>query len=106
MDTYGVGTLIGHEVKVSRADWLNELREPDKSDKWKQHCHQWYLVISDPSYVRKGELPDDWGLMIVDKTGNLRVTKSAPKTNPLPLNNSQIGSLMRSVAKTREKELR
>lgn len=56
--------LIGHEIKVSRSDWVAELgRKNGKADAWADQCHQWWLVVSDPDIVRPGELPDNWGLM-------------------------------------------
>jgi hypothetical protein len=56
--------LIGHEVKVSRSDWVSELgRKTGKADAWADQCHQWWLVVSDPAIVRDGELPEGWGLM-------------------------------------------
>lgn len=55
--------LVGHELKISRADWLTELNKPGKADKWADECHQWYLVVSDPAIVHEGELPHGWGLM-------------------------------------------
>lgn len=56
--------LIGHEIKVSRSDWVAELgRKNGKADAWADQCHQWWLVVSDPGIVRDGELPDGWGLM-------------------------------------------
>lgn len=56
-------TLIGHELKVSRADWLNELNKPGKSDAWADECHEWWLVVNEPAIVHDGELPAGWGLM-------------------------------------------
>jgi hypothetical protein len=55
--------LVGHELKVSRADWLHELAQPEKAEAWASQCHAFYLVVPDPSIVRDGELPPDWGLM-------------------------------------------
>ncbi|OYN76836.1 hypothetical protein [Mycolicibacterium sphagni] len=55
--------LVGHELKVSRADWLNELNKPGKADGWADECHEWWLVVSDPAFVHDGELPAGWGLM-------------------------------------------
>lgn len=55
--------LIGHELKISRADWLNELNKPGKADAWADECHEWWLVVNDPAVVHDGELPADWGLM-------------------------------------------
>lgn len=55
--------LVGHELKISRADWLAELNKPGKADGWADECHQWWLVVSDPAIVHEGELPHGWGLM-------------------------------------------
>lgn len=55
--------LVGHELKVSRSDWLNELNKPGKADGWADQCHEWWLVVGDPTIVHDGELPAGWGLM-------------------------------------------
>lgn len=55
--------LVGHELKVSRADWLNELNKPGKADQWADECHEWWLVVPNPAIVHEGELPAGWGLM-------------------------------------------
>lgn len=55
--------LVGHELKISRADWLHELDDREKADQWADQCHEWWLVVSDPTIVRDGELPAGWGLM-------------------------------------------
>lgn len=56
--------LVGHELKVSRADWLHELDHPEKAEVWAQHCHAWYLVVPNEAIVRREELPHGWGLMV------------------------------------------
>lgn len=60
--------LVGHELKISRADWLNELSKPGKADTWADECHEWWLVVSDPAIVHEGELPAGWGLMSPGKS--------------------------------------
>ncbi|GAB4989565.1 MULTISPECIES: hypothetical protein [Mycobacterium] len=55
--------LVGHGLKVSRADWLNELNTPGKADAWADECHEWWLVVPSPTIVQAGELPAGWGLM-------------------------------------------
>lgn len=55
--------LVGHELKVSRADWLAELNKPGKADAWADECHEWWLVTT-PGVVHDGELPDGWGHMV------------------------------------------
>lgn len=56
--------LVGHELKVSRADWLHELASPEKAETWFRECHSWYLVAAHESIVHEGELPPGWGLMV------------------------------------------
>ena len=56
--------LVGHELKVSRADWLHELAQPEKAEIWFRECHSWYLVAAHESIVQEGELPHGWGLMV------------------------------------------
>ena len=58
--------LRGHEVKVSPADWLQELDQPGKADTWASQCHEWWLVTPHPSIVNAGELPAGWGHMVPD----------------------------------------
>lgn len=55
--------ILGFEVKVSRSDWLSELKKPEKADSLARYCDRWYLVISDPKIVKDGELPPTWGLL-------------------------------------------
>lgn len=59
----------GFEVKVSRSDWLSELKDPDKADEGFQFCDFWWLVVGDPSIVQDGELPAGWGLMVPHRGG-------------------------------------
>lgn len=54
--------LVGHEVKVSRSDWLRELAKTGKADTWADACHVWYIVAP-PGVVKVDELPDGWGLL-------------------------------------------
>lgn len=88
----------GFEVKVSRADWLNEVKNPNKCQPSKQYCHRWWLVIADPSMVKDGELPDDWGMMAV-VNGVLKVIKKAPLLSPVPLSVDFVASLLRTDAR-------
>lgn len=104
MDTYGEGCIIGHEVKVSRSDWLAELRDPNKSETWRQYCNKWYLVVPDASIV-KDDLPEGWGLMVVGKNGGLRVRKqSSHQENTKNFTTQGLSVVARSVAVTASRE--
>lgn len=91
--------LHGHEVKVSRSDWLVELRDPTKAEAFAQYCDFWWLVVSDRSIVRPGELPDGWGLMVASGR-TTRVVTRAPLRDPLPLTRDMQATLTRAVTKT------
>lgn len=91
--------LHGHEVKVSRSDWLHELRQPEKAAEFLPYMHHWWLVVSDAAIVREDELPDGWGLMAV-RSGKLVAVRSAPKRDALPLTPSRIAALLRAAVKT------
>lgn len=96
--------LHGHEVKVSRSDWLSELKDPSKADAIKRYMHHWWLVVPDASIVKLGELPEDWGLLVPGPDGRLRARKSAPRLTPEPPPLGFIISLMSSASRTAHRE--
>ncbi len=67
-----------YEVKVTRADFLNDLRR----DKWRgymPHCHRLSFAVP-VGMVKKDEIPQEAGLIVRGSKG-WRVLKAAPKTN-------------------------
>jgi len=77
--------LIGHEVKVSRADVLSELASPMKHDDWAKYCTHWWLVVSDPALIEGLEVPDHWGVMSPPsgrRTRSMTILKPAPELTP------------------------
>ncbi len=52
----------GFEIKVSRADWMRELKNPAKADELFGYCDHWWVVAA-PGIVKPEELPAGWGLM-------------------------------------------
>src|SRR4051794_27338452 len=62
----GTWRVHGFELKTSRADWLRELRHPEKCGPLKAFCSAWYLVTPAPwkrVVMSLTELPDRWGLI-------------------------------------------
>ena len=111
-DSSGI-ELHGHEVKVSRSDWLHELKDPSKADAFKRYMDRWWLVVPDAKIVKPDELPDGWGLLTLSKftvpgwgkhptrTGfKLRAKTQAQRLTPEPLPREMLATLMRSTAKT------
>ncbi|BCI54985.1 hypothetical protein NIIDNTM18_42630 [Mycolicibacterium litorale] len=106
--------LHGHEVKVSRSDWLHELKQPDKAEAFKRYMDRWWLVIPDAKIVKPGELPEDWGLLVMAQRTHtvtwpnlskrtetvLRAKVQAPQLQPEPLPREMQATLMRSTVRT------
>ena len=97
--------LHGHEVKVTRSDWLTELADPTKADAVKRFCDRWWLVVPDRTIVHD-DLPDGWGLMHLGQDGRLRIVHRAPALTPEPMPATFRASLMRAVAKTATRRTR
>lgn len=104
IDKYASSQAIhGHEVKVSRSDWLTELRDLSKSERIKRYCNFWWLVVSDSAIVKDGELPNGWGLLV--KSGNkLRAKAKASELTPEPLTLDFVAGLTAAAQRTAYRE--
>jgi len=60
-------TLSGFEIKVSRSDWLRELKDPAKAEEIARHCDYWWIVAGEADLVKLEELPPSWGLLVPKK---------------------------------------
>lgn len=90
--------INGFEIKISRSDWLSELKKAAKAEEIYQYCDKFWLVVADKSIVQLEELPKGWGLL-VPQVGGLRVVVQA-QTNPNKiLSMGFVCSLLRSVSK-------
>lgn len=88
--------ITGFEVKVSRQDWIKELKNPDKADAIAKYCHSWYLVLGDENIIQFGELPMNWGLMIPHTKKTLKITKPAVRNkNPKPVDMPFLCAILR-----------
>lgn len=88
--------ITGFEVKVSRQDWVKELRHPEKADPIAKHCHSWYLVVGDKDIVQFGEIPMTWGLMVPHTKNTLKIVKPAViNKNPDPVDMSFMCAILR-----------
>lgn len=88
--------LHGFEIKASRSDWLKERDSPEKAEAISRYCDRWWLVVSDPSIVKDGELPPSWGLLALQGNAS-RVTLKTIKEAPV---NSAIAPLSRTFLAT------
>ncbi|MEO5920635.1 MAG: hypothetical protein ABIQ01_05770 [Pseudolysinimonas sp.] len=64
---------VGHEIKVARSDWVHELEQAGKADPWVMDTHAWYVVAPTVEIVRPEELPEGWGLMVIDPRTKTRL---------------------------------
>lgn len=100
--------LHGFEVKVSRSDWLRELKKPEKAERIAQYCDFWWIVVSEPEIAQIAELPAAWGLMVAFN-GKLKVVRTAARIPALPLSRELLCSIVKKTFdlqhKPAEKEL-
>jgi hypothetical protein len=83
----------GFEIKVTRSDWLRELKDPSKAEPVFRYCDHWFIVAP-RGVVHEHELPPTWGLLEVRAAG-LVVSKAAPKLEPQPVSRAFFASMMR-----------
>lgn len=74
--------IHGFEVKASRADWLREAARPEKADVALPFVDYFYLVVADSTVAKPDEVPDHWGLLVLQKNGTLRSSKAPTVLRP------------------------
>lgn len=89
--------LHGIEIKVSRGDWLRELKEPDKAEEIVRYCDRWWVAVSDEKIVAPGELPPTWGLL-VPKRGKMTMKVEAPLLTAETISRAFLAAILRNVA--------
>lgn len=76
---------VGHEIKVSRADWLREAADPTKKE-WADFCRlRWF--VAPRGVILPEELPTGWGLLEVTggKSPKVRRVRAAPAREVAPI---------------------
>jgi hypothetical protein len=66
------------------------------------NCDFWWLAISDPSIVHEGELPANWGLLVLDGE-KLKLAKQATKLEATPLDRTFVAALLRRAAEAQDR---
>lgn len=87
-------TLHGFEIKVSRSDWVRELKDPAKSADIQGYCDHWSIVAPD-GLIPVHELPPTWGLLEVTDKRKIVVTHPATSLQANPLDRSIVAALLR-----------
>ncbi|MBB3012032.1 hypothetical protein [Cupriavidus alkaliphilus] len=83
----------GFEIKVSRGDWLRELKDPAKAEEIQRFCDYW-TIVAPKGVVADGELPPTWGLLEM-RPDRLMQIKAGPKLDAQPITRAFFASLMR-----------
>ena len=94
--------IWGFEMKVSRSDWLHELKQPEKAESIMRYCDHWALVVPNKDIVKAGELPDTWGMYVAQKN-RLKCVVPCPKLDPLPMSITMLTALIYAVANRQSK---
>lgn len=89
----------GFEIKVSRSDWLAELRDPSKAAAFIPYCHHWWLVAASRDVYQPDEIPEGWGVL-VPTAASLRIKIRAPSREAEAMPPAMVASFARAVAKT------
>lgn len=85
--------IVGYEHKVSRSDWLHELKQPEKAWPVMQYCDRWILLAA-PGVAKAEEVPINWGWQEFDGQ-KLRARKAAPALTPKALDRTFVASMLR-----------
>ncbi len=85
--------IHGFEIKVSRSDWLRELKKPEKAEPLYRYCDHWW-VVAPKGIVKDGELPPTWGLLELRETSLVQIV-AAPRLEATPITRVFFASLMR-----------
>lgn len=103
-DAMGIGLwpsrgchLHGFEIKVSRADWLRELKEPAKAEAFATYCDFWYVAAGARDIVRPDELPEGWGLL-VPRGERLEEIVKATKREALPMPRGMLAAFVKRAS--------
>lgn len=81
----GAYRAVAYEVKATRADFLNELKHPEKRLDAEECAHECWFAM--PTGIAKPEeIPENWGLMVMSEGMRFRRVKQATQREigPLP----------------------
>jgi hypothetical protein len=93
------GCLVeGYELKVSRGDWLGELKEPAKAENLARFCDRFWLVVGDDKVIKDGEVPAPWGILRA-KGGRLLCDREPADLEPQDRPPAFIAALLRRAVK-------
>lgn len=78
--------VIGHEIKVSLADWKAEIAKPDKAERFARFCRRWWVVVPTELAAKiRHDVPPAWGLLAISDKLTCREVIAAPSREPEPI---------------------
>lgn len=95
--------IEGFEIKTDRRDWLKELKDPEKAEHVAKYCDRWWLVISQEGIAKPEEVPDGWGLYVMERD-RLQVAKRPKKLKAVAPDRPFIGAMLRRANEMAERE--
>lgn len=95
----------GFEIKVSRSDFLAEMKDITKSEAFSKSCDYWWLAAP-KGLVSPTEIPESWGLMEFTALRSCITKYAQKKQDPEPIGRSFLASLIRRAVSIDEQEIR
>lgn len=97
--------VIYCEAKTTRGDLRSELQDPEKAGAFQRWCSERYVVCRSwrDIMISKGDLPDEWGLIVVER-GEAHIERKSPVTTPEPFDPERWLSLLWSATRQRAKD--
>lgn len=89
--------IVGFEIKVSRRDWIRELKNPKKADEVGRYCDRWWIAAGAKDLVPNEELPPAWGLL-VPHGDTMKIVVDAKKLEPKALDRPFLAAILRRAA--------
>jgi len=90
-------TRIAYEIKVSRSDFINELKRPEKRQWAMEVSHQFWFACA-PGVAEKSEIPEGCGLLVASKNGKmLRAQVQAKHREAGQLAGNEIAAMLRRL---------
>jgi hypothetical protein len=85
---------LAFEIKVSRADFKNELKKPFKR-RWALRYSHCFYFVTPPDLIQPEELPLEAGLMVPNSDGKLVIIIEPPIREPFPPSWRLVASIAR-----------
>lgn len=89
--------LFGIEIKVTTADFRNELRNPAKAEQLARFCDYFY-VAAPAGVVPIGELPKFWGLLEIER-GKVKERMPATRLSPQAVTKDFLAAVFRAASR-------